>query len=372
VLCDEPEVHHLLRLGSDRHGRTGHGATLWLCSDLILLGRPRGASYTLLEQSAVSLTDFEVASDFTMSVRAPNKPAEVVIRLSTESGAHYLLRLAPDDAEQLLLAHRAARERAAEMLQARAKGALSELQARKVGSALTGSSAALKELKDRRATRTADDLAAIRQLHSSGMSRSASSWKHESDIRVSSWTQRLRMRMSAAARELSAGSFGERSKRRSVERNSTGGLGEPPKSFRRSEGEDGSVRRSSWTGEAKGPSDGDVGVLLHAASVVGMPPISSRLSARLSVGSVTTMEPPLLTQHGADKLTALPDCEDSAGTAGSEGGLDAADDTLERATAFKDSLPRRPVLRELIRTAERNGDTFHDELLSALRRRAAL
>lgn len=149
------------RLVSSQAGGTSKG-TLWLCSDLLLMGRLKGASYSLLEQSAVGSTNLERL-----------EPA--VVRLSCESGATYLLLLS--EGSGLFTALEAAQVRAA------------------------------------RAITQVGDAVEDQHLDDSTHERSFSIKKEH--LTSPSWTMRLRLRMSAAAKELSAGSFG-RKKRNGV------------------------------------------------------------------------------------------------------------------------------------------------------------
>jgi len=178
-----------------------------------------------------------------------------------------------------------------------------------------------------------------------------------------SWTNRLRLRMSAAARELSAGSFGRRSasfSKRGNKRPGDGGVDAPAEvgsAGDRAAAADAltpgakSRRCSEPDGASEWEREHDVSTLLHFASTVAPPPPPMSPHA------------PASATEGRRSSAPAPHAEVGAGE---ELG------SVDEAGALPALAPRRAVLRELIRTAEASGGAFQDDLLLALRRRAAL
>eukprot|EP00327_Prymnesium_parvum_P015846 CAMPEP_0113292246 /NCGR_PEP_ID=MMETSP0008_2-20120614/34524_1 /TAXON_ID=97485 /ORGANISM="Prymnesium parvum" /LENGTH=614 /DNA_ID=CAMNT_0000144301 /DNA_START=18 /DNA_END=1866 /DNA_ORIENTATION=+ /assembly_acc=CAM_ASM_000153 len=200
-----PRAHHAATLAAalGRGGQVLRGARLWRECDrvgaaappsarrrqaggeaaprvAVALLRPasdgpaKGASYSLLEQSSVHHTTVETLDE------------SCAVLLSCESGNSYLLQLLPDDARTLTDALESTRRRDARRNKTVAREA-ADFDHCGVGDELA-KSVALQHLDDGfEETR--------RESEASG---------HKS------WTMRLRLRMSSAARELSAGSFGRR------------------------------------------------------------------------------------------------------------------------------------------------------------------
>lgn len=386
----EAEVQRLLRLEPERSaGRSQHRAAVWLTSDLLLLGRPKGASYSLVEQSTVLHTTIEAV-------------ASGVVRLACETGAIYLLSLPPADAQALVDGLQSAHERVAQGQRARARGALCALEVRKVGhrraadggsggaarsddvTPRTASVNALLQLKARRRAsftsasalpKTAPEAADERQP--AAMTGSATPPPSKRGVHPigphGSWALRLRMRLSAAARELSAGSFGRRSRKRP---GSLVAAGEGSRSY------------SGFTAHLAGDASGDEQAADEStdrAEEGGRTSKSQRLSGFGDAGATLERSRPLVGAKGGGKGRAAglegAACEATADAmrAVSLSTPPSASPPHTRSSSQVDAgcstaaAPHRPpALRELIRTAEASGEAFHEELLLALRRRAAL
>jgi len=364
----ESEVHRLLRLDNDRPTvRPQHRAAVWLCSDMLLMGRPRGSSYAVIEMSAAHLTSSEHVAGF----------GDDIVRLTCENGTAYLLQLAtPAVAHSLMHALAGAREKTAEMQRARARGALGEIEARKIGERAVAEttanrSAALQQLKERRATRTAADSLPLggdprdALFHSTASKRDAPIGPH------GSWTVRLRLRMSAAARELSAGSFGRR-KRSNTEAPAEDG--EQPTGLAQTHAPDAKSQRVSDHDDEQlscgGTEDGIARLLRYASSIAKPPPAPPPSNSMLTVQQERS-------QPRGDSHRRTAPTTPSGRLSRMHEGLPNKS-SLERADEGSPAAPpclpppMSHVLRDLIRTAEGSGDAFHEELLLALQRRAAL
>jgi len=161
----------LHRLDADKAARRS-GATVWLCSDLLLIGRPRGAAFTLLEQSALQHTTIVSLEE------------RGVLHLSCDSGNSYLLQIEPADARALLVAFEGARQQASQRRQMRTAPCEQELSGAEEGTECVADDGSVASL----------DL----EEHGDDGAQSAA---------LKSWGSRLRLRVAATAREISTGHF---------------------------------------------------------------------------------------------------------------------------------------------------------------------
>jgi len=202
--------------------------------------------------------------------------------------------------------------------------------------------------------------------------------------RYSSWTQKLRLRMSAAAKELSAGSFGQRSHKRSTSSvRAREGNGTMSPETAAAPGQ--KSRRLSEGGGTEAECGGHGGGMAEAERRHSADAVEAALQRVSTVPELPALgHPPGSDAPSAEKRTG---CWSpvAAATDLSRGGVFEGDSGSRDENTFMDDehpacrtlhaeVPLgdgRPIL-ELIRMAESSGGAFHDELLLALRRRAAL
>jgi len=344
----ESELQRLHRLDADKLVVRRHRASLWLCSDLLLMGRPKGASYSLLEQSSVHHTTVETLDE------------SCAVLLSCESGNSYLLQLLPDDARTLTDALESTRRRDARRNKTVAREA-ADFDHCGVGDELA-KSVALQHLDDGfEETR--------RESEASG---------HKS------WTMRLRLRMSSAARELSAGSFGRR-KRVATNSREEEGIEEVAATRMKS-------RRCS---DIDDPEQNVAQLLpLGSKAVISAPPppeeepplagggearplpvraqsSSASASALMMRAKMSAHNLRMMSTRSLDLRASAR--ESVASGRNADGVSSTRESPRESSRVQEEEFPtHRHVLRDLIRTAEASGDEFHEDLLLALRRRAAL
>jgi len=355
--------------------RSTHKALLWLCNDTLLLGRIRGAAFTLVEKTAIantSLKAIDLSQDCPEYLRLPSMGEEpedekeeeaynhsftaseplfddTVVRLTCEGGTHYLLCLERNEATKLLHAFADAREKVTEQMQVRAKGALGALQELYTNSSCTPRAAeggeqplsaarkmeALRELKAAREDRKGRGEESTDQLHTARTDCTAAS---STDVRKrSSSFEMLRRRLSAAA--VAAANVMLSPRRGSLDNGQLAGM------------YDSQERR------ARTPSLGNTDI---SAGTFGV-----------RHGSPS--------EHGATSPSLETPMQSVGQSSGYETPTKSMLDRLDRhvtppkPAAFDLPPPQQQgVLRDLIQAAERNGDFYLEPLLAAIARRTGV